>query len=192
MGTLIPGPTPGPTCIWMELRYARPRPAQRGPLGSHPARGQACPGSVALQFSGEAAQSGSSSAGTRVMGALPPSYRSRPAPPAPHPLRGAARPAGRANTNHRHHPSRGNLQLIRFCFSPALFSDVFLLRFILFWRAEWGPGKQTQNQARGGEVGSKGPWRRQVLSARPRGAGPTTGPLGPPGRSAVVVACFEA
>ena len=95
MGTLIPGPTPGPTCIWMELRYARPRPAQRGPLGSHPARGQACPGSVALQFSGEAAQSGSSSAGTRVMGALPQSYRSRPAPPAPHPLRGAAPPAGR-------------------------------------------------------------------------------------------------
>ena len=51
--------------------------------------------------------------------------------------------------------------------------------------------KQSQRWG-GGELGSKGPWRRQVLSARPRGAGPTTGPLGPPGRSAVVVACFEA
>lgn len=117
---------------------------------------------------------GASAAGTRAAGP-------RPSLPAPRPLRGAG---ARGSAHKSPAPSQGKLQLIRFFFlffSAALRFDVFLFCF-LFWRAEWGPEKQTQNQP----GGDRGRWGLRRREARARRARPRVRP--PPPRPGARVA----
>lgn len=67
-------------------------------------------------------------------------------------------------------------------FSAALRFDVFLFCFVLFWRAEWGPEKQTQNQP----GGDRGRWGLRRREARARRARPRVRP--PPPRPGARVA----
>lgn len=161
LGTVIPDPTPAPTRIRIELRYARPGPVWRGRLGSYRAR-PACAGSArAVRRRGHSlpVQRGGNAGHEGVL--------SQP----PRPLRAPARPA-RGSEHTPPAPSRRKLQLIRFF--AALFSDVFLSPFVSFGRAEWGPEKQTHNQPGGGEVG-----RRGLRGRRGRGVARSSSPPPP-------------
>lgn len=109
--------------------------------------------------SGAATQSGSSSAGTRAMGVLLLSRRSPSVPPMPRPFR-CARGSKQVSTA----PSQEKLQLIHFLppwhFSPTSFC------FVL---SHFGglSGVQESKYETKPDVGSRGPWRHQVLSCTP-------------------------
>lgn len=153
LDTVIPGPTPAPTRIRIELRYAPPGPARRGRLGSY--RAEARLPVPRVLFTG-AAQSGSSATGTRATRASSwccrtwaPASRRVPCVEWTAEARGSAHipPA----------PSRGKLQLIRFF--AALCSDVFLFRLVLEGRV--GSGKANTKPTRSG-VGEGGLRRREA------------------------------
>lgn len=116
-----------------------------------------------------------------LRGASPPGHRPGHSPPAPRPLRGVAHPGPeRANVHHPRHPE-GNCNSSVFFFRGTFLRRLFC--FVSFCRVEWGPGKQTQNQAGGGEVWSRGRLRSQVLRAAPAPA-PTPALFRPPARVA--------
>lgn len=187
LDTVIPGPTPAPTRIRIELRYAPPGPARRGRLGSY--RAEARLPVPRVLFTG-AAQSGSSATGTRATRASSwccrtwaPASRRVPCVEWTAEARGSAHipPA----------PSRGKLQLIRFF--AALCSDVFLFRLVLEGRVGSGKANTKPTRSGVGKGGCAGARPGAASEAPSASSAPAPcGPRGPAGRSAVVLAGVEA
>lgn len=117
---------------------------------------------------------GASAAGTRVA-------EPRPSLPAPRPLRGVARWGPRERTQITRAIPREIATHPFFFFFPRHFAPTSFC-FVLFWRAEWGPEKQTQNQP----GGDRGRWGLRRREARARRARPRVRP--PPPRPGARVA----